>query len=254
MNKQQATETFYCYNCNKRVKDYHRFCYHCGSTLNKTETSLYNNQNFQSAFVFFCIYLLICLVVHVTNLFSIYSRLFWIEILIAVVTLIYAYKNYNSIGPLLKFKSFNIIILTGCIAVAAVAAVIVNVVVFKFNISFFGTDSGYYNRYSIYAMPAVVMIYSIAVNPAIFEELAFRGVMYNYLKNFLDERMVIMVTAFMFAIVHLNLISLIWLIPFGIFVGILRKKFNTIWYGVIFHFVFNLITVLFDLHRNGYFK
>ena len=103
-------------------------------------------------------------------------------------------------------------------------------------------------------MPAVVMVYSIAANPALFEELAFRGVMYNLLSDFLKERLVIIVTAFMFAVIHLNLLSLLWLIPFGIFVGVLRKLYNTIWYGVIFHFVFNLITVLFDLYRNGYFN
>jgi membrane protease YdiL (CAAX protease family) len=70
----------------------------------------------------------------------------------------------------------------------------------------------------------------------------------------MDGQLVVIITAFMFGIVHLNFISLFWLVPFGILVGAMRKRFGTIWYGVIFHFTFNLIAVLFDLYRNGNFK
>jgi membrane protease YdiL (CAAX protease family) len=95
------------------------------------------------------------------------------------------------------------------------------------------------------------MIYSIALLPAVFEEIAFRGVMYNYCNNFLDEQLAVVITAFLFAIMHLSLISLIWLIPFGIFIGMLRHKYNTIWYGIIFHFTFNLTACIIDLYRQG---
>lgn len=256
MNVQQSTKILYCKRCNKEVKAHQKFCYNCGSYLgtNSLQTNFYNNVSLKSAFTFFCIYLFVCIVVHFTDVFNAYSRLFWVEILIAVITLVYVQKNFHAIKPLLKFRNFNFIILIVSIAIAVVASVIVNLVVTKLNISFFGTNSGYYNRYSIYTMPVLIMVYSIAVNPAIFEELAFRGVIYNYLNNFLDARLVVIITAFMFAIVHLNLISLLWLIPFGILVGVMRKRYGTIWYGVIFHFVFNFIAVLFDLHRNGYFK
>jgi membrane protease YdiL (CAAX protease family) len=168
--------------------------------------------------------------------------------------LLYAAVNFRSIKPLLRFRNFTFARLTGCILLAAIASVAINIIVSKLNISFFATDAGYYNRYSIYSMPALVMIYSIAIYPAIFEELAFRGVIYNYLKKILDERLVVIVTGFMFAIVHLSLISLFWLVPFGIFAGAMRKRFGTILYGIIFHFIFNLIAVLFDLYKNGYFN
>jgi membrane protease YdiL (CAAX protease family) len=95
------------------------------------------------------------------------------------------------------------------------------------------------------------MFYSIAFIPAIFEELAFRGVLYNYLNTFLDERLVVMVTGFAFAAIHLNFFALLWLVPFGIFIGSLRRKYNTLWYGVIFHFVFNITACVFDLYRDG---
>lgn len=251
----EITEVYYCGECSYQVKGHHRFCYHCGAYLGSdtTQVNLFNNSNLQSAFSFFIIYLFVCLTVQFSNWFDNYDHLFWAEIFLAVFTLIYVFKNFKTIKPLLIFRNFNVVRLTGCISLAAIASLIVNIIVTKFNFSFFGTDTSYYTRYSIYSMPAVVMIYSIALNPAIFEELAFRGVLYNYLNTFLNDRLVVIVTGFAFAILHLSFISLFWLVPFGILVGAMRKRFGTIWYGVIFHFTFNLVAVLFDLYRHGYF-
>jgi membrane protease YdiL (CAAX protease family) len=255
MNLYQTNETGCCEICDKEVKSYHRFCYNCGGYLGSDgmRQSLYKNRGLQSAFSFFFIYLFVCLFVHFTDFFDDYNRLFLAELFLAIITLLYTVANFRSIKPLLRFRNFTFVRLTGCVLLAAIASVIINIIVSKLNISFFGTDAGYYSRYSVYSMPALVMIYSIAINPAIFEELAFRGVIYNCLEKFLDERLVVIVTGFMFAIVHLSLISLFWLVPFGILVGAMRKRFGTIWYGIIFHFIFNLIAVLFDLHKNGYF-
>ncbi len=255
MHEIELSEKSYCEICNKEVQGFHRFCYNCGRYLgfDGARFSLYKNTSLQSSFSFFCIYLSACLLVRFTNLFDDYNRLFWVEIFLAIIIFIYAVINFRNIKPLLKFRNFNVIRLIGCVSFAAIASVVINITVSKLNISFFGTDAGYYSQYSIYSMPAFIMVYSIAVYPAIFEELAFRGVIYNYLTNFLDERLVVIVTAFMFAIVHLNFISLFWLVPFGILVGAMRKRFGTIWYGVVFHFTFNLIAVIFDLYKNGYF-
>lgn len=252
----QQTGTYYCKVCSKQAKGFRRFCYNCGNYLgsDSMNISLYKNGSLQAAFLFFCIYLSACLIVRFTSLFDDYSRLFWVEIFLAVNTLIFAAVTFRSIKPLLKFRNFTVMRLIGCISLAAIISVIINIAVSKLNISFFGTDESFYSRYSIYSAPALVMIYSIAIYPAIFEELAFRGVVYNYLNNFLDERLVVIVTAFMFAIVHLNFISLFWLVPFGILAGAMRKRFGTIWYGVAFHFTFNFVAVIFDLYKNGYFK
>ena len=249
-----TNEIYYCDVCNSKVKGYHRYCYNCGAYLGDetTKISLFNNANLQAAFSFFIVYLFVCLAVQFTNWFDNYAQLFWVEIFLAAFTLYHVFKNFKAIKPLLKWRNFNVIRLAGCISLAAIASFVINIIVIKLNFSFFRTDTSYYNRYSIYTMPAAVMIYSIALNPAIIEELAFRGVLYNYLNKFLDERLVVYVTAFVFAIMHLSFISLFWLVPFGIFVAVMRKRFGTIWYGVVFHFTFNLVAVLFDLYRHGH--
>lgn len=250
---QEAINLNQCPTCKNEVKSFHRFCYNCGSYLAPPQLRLHKHYKLQSAFLFFFIYLLVCFVVRFTSLFNNYNNLFWIEILLAAITLAYTAINFRSIKPVLLFRNFNLQRLAGCITLAIIASVIINFIISKLNISFFGTDESFYGHYRVYTMPALVMIYSIAVYPALFEELAFRGVIYNYLDNFMDEKLVVIITAFMFGIVHLNFISLFWLVPFGILTGAMRKRFGTIWYGVIFHFTFNLIAVLFDLYKNGIF-
>jgi membrane protease YdiL (CAAX protease family) len=249
-----SDDNYYCDACNHKVKGHHRFCHNCGEYLGSdgNQVSLFNSSSLQSAFGFFTGYLFVCLLVQCTSWFYSYDRLFWVEVFFALFTLYHVYKNFDAIRPLLKFHNFNIVRLAGCISLAVIASVIVNIIVSKLNFSFFGTDSSYYSRYSVYVMPAAVMIYSIALNPAIFEELAFRGVLYNYLNAFLNERLVVIVTGFAFAIMHLSFVSLFWLVPFGILVGAMRRRFGTIWYGVIFHFIFNLVAVLFDLYKNAH--
>ncbi|MGN6352986.1 MAG: lysostaphin resistance A-like protein [Parafilimonas sp.] len=243
-----------CKACNSSVKSHHRFCYNCGAYLgaDNTPVTIFNNRDLRSAFIFFIVYLFVCLLVQFTSWFNIYTRLFWVEIFLAGFTLFHVYKNYDAIKPLLRFNNFNIVRLAGCISFAAAASFVVNIIVTKMNYSFFRTDITYYHLYSAYSMPALIMIYSIALNPAIIEELAFRGVLYNYLSTFLNERLVIIVTGFAFGMMHLSFISLFWLVPFGILTGVMRRRFGTLWYGVVFHFVFNLIAVLFDLYRHGH--
>ncbi len=153
--------------------------------------------------------------------------------------------------PVLRFNNFKWwrALLLATIAVLFSSAV--SYTVREVNVTFFHVDISYFEGYKVYYLPTLVMIYSIAFMPAVFEEIAFRGIMFNNCSAFLDERLVVAVTAFLFAIMHLSLISLVWLIPFGFFLGHLRHKYNTIWYGILFHFVFNVTACVIDLYREG---
>jgi membrane protease YdiL (CAAX protease family) len=252
----ENTEPIYsCEECDSRVKGHQRFCQNCGAYLGSDadQISIFNNAGLQTAFFFFLIYLFVCLTVKYTTWFSSYDRLFWIEILLAVITIFFAWKNIKTLKPVLRFNNFSFIILGGVIVCAIIFSSVVNIFITEINITVFGTDINMYQAYRIYQFPILVMFYSVALMPALFEELAFRGILYNYLNTFLDERLVVMVTSFAFAAIHLNFFSLIWLVPFAILIGTLRRKYNTIWYGVTFHFVFNITACLFDLYRQGEF-
>ena len=186
----------------------------------------------RAAFFFYALYLAICLLVKYTSWFDNYDRLFWIEVTIALITVWFAWRNKETIQPVVKFNHFKWSILLGIIALSALFSWLVNISMSELNVSLFNRDISIYSGYKIYMAPVVVMVYSVALVPALFEELAFRGVLYNYLASILDERLVVMVSGFIFAAMHLSPISLVWLIPFGILLGFLRMKYNTIWYGV----------------------
>ncbi|CAN5272730.1 hypothetical protein BH11BAC6_BH11BAC6_07520 [soil metagenome] len=246
-------DIYYCSECDTKVKRFHRFCHHCGVWMgaDSEQVSIFNNSQLRSAFFFYTIYLFVCLTVKFTGWFSSYDLLFYMEIFLAIVTLIFVRKNWKTIKPLLRFNNFSVPVLAGVIVVSFIFSFLVNISINQINISVFRVSTNLFDPYKIYQAPVLIMIYSIAFMPGIFEELAFRGVLYNYFNTFLDERMVVMVTGFVFAAIHLNFFSLVWLVPFGILVGSLRRKYNTLWYGIIFHFVFNLTACLIDLYRDG---
>ncbi|MDB5191231.1 MAG: family intrarane metalloprotease [Segetibacter sp.] len=242
-----------CDECEVNVLDHQRFCPNCGAHLSAEPVTIniFNHSSLRQLFFFYFSYLFVCLLVKYTTWFDSYDEMFWIEIVLAVITLRFAWLNRTELRPVLKFNNFRWYLLIGVIGLAVGASSVISYSVQEVNVTFFNSEVSYYKAYRLYYFPALLMIYSIALMPAIFEEITFRGVMYNLTASFLDERLAVIVTAFLFAIMHLSLISLIWLLPFGIFIGHLRRKYNTIWYGVVFHFMFNFTAVFIDLYRQG---
>ncbi|MEX6690118.1 type II CAAX endopeptidase family protein [Danxiaibacter flavus] len=246
-------EIYHCDECKANVKGYQRFCHNCGAYLgnNAEEVSIFNNKNLRFAFLFYLINLCVCIFAKSSGWFFSYDHLFWLEIVLAIIAILFARLNRKTVLPALRFNNFNFFVLLAVIASAALFAFVVNICVHQLNISLFRNDVSYYSAYRAYNYPVLLMIYSIALMPALFEELAFRGVLYGYLGVFLDDRLVVILTGFAFATIHLNFISLVWLIPFGVVLGALRRRYDTIWYGVIFHFIFNLTACLMDLYKHG---
>jgi membrane protease YdiL (CAAX protease family) len=85
----------------------------------------------------------------------------------------------------------------------------------------------------------LITILVVALQPAIFEELAFRGVLQEGLNKITDKKQAIFISAFLFTILHMSFISFFWLLPFALCLGYVRMKEETIWYGVLIHFCFN---------------
>jgi hypothetical protein len=84
----------------------------------------------------------------------------------------------------------------------------------------------------------------IAVQPAVFEELAFRGSIQSSMQGVLRRREAVVVTALMFAILHLQFLALPHLIVMGLMLGWLRQASGSLYPGMVLHFVHNLIVLL----------
>jgi membrane protease YdiL (CAAX protease family) len=128
---------------------------------------------------------------------------------------------------------------------ALLGAVIVTLVASLIEVSIY--EDVYYNPYLFHdtSNPFIWSVIMICVQPAIFEEVAFRGFLFNNLEKITAEKSAIYITGFLFGIIHLSFISLLWLVPIGLVFAMMRLKYNTLWYGIVGHFSYNLfITVI----------
>lgn len=93
-----------------------------------------------------------------------------------------------------------------------------------------------------YGLPFPVLL--VCVMPAIFEELAFRGVMLSALEPVLGGREAMLVTALMFAILHLSVPSMPHLFLMGAALAWLRQRSGSLLPGMIAHFGHNFLVLL----------
>lgn len=102
--------------------------------------------------------------------------------------------------------------------------------------------------YSYLDNPLLWTILFVAIFAPIFEELAFRGFLYHLLQKVTSENLTIVATSALFALVHFSFLSIIWIFPFGLFLGYLRKRYRTLWLPMIVHFIHNFIAVMLDYY------
>lgn len=87
------------------------------------------------------------------------------------------------------------------------------------------------------------VVLSICVQPAISEELAFRGVIRGGLRGVLTDRAAIIVSALMFMILHLSILSLPHLLIMGRVLAILRVRTGSRYPGMVLHFSHDALCV-----------
>ena len=238
-----------CMNCGAKLTVEARFCSSCGlaQTISKTYESNWQRMLIGLAF-FFGLLIIICLIGNFSNNTEI-GFLLLVDIMFMVITITGVGLSWNNIKPFLRWKSFNVLKVIGYSVLSIILAVIVNVIVNWLNKSMFGIETYYYEAFSHLKYAKLIVILMIAVQPAILEELAFRGVIQGGLSRIIEPQQTIYLTAFLFAIVHMSLLSLFWLIPFAILLSYLRNKENTLWYGIIMHFFFNATACFLEFFR-----
>jgi membrane protease YdiL (CAAX protease family) len=124
---------------------------------------------------------------------------------------------------------------TFAVASAAVAALkhLVHIPQVNYTDAYFDADYGW-----------LVPILTICVQPAVIEELAFRGVIFAALRRVLDPSETVLVSALMFMILHLAVPSFPHLFLIGLILGWLRNRTGSLYPGMLLHFTHNLLCVL----------
>ncbi|MDC0249633.1 CPBP family intramembrane metalloprotease [Flavobacteriales bacterium] len=87
----------------------------------------------------------------------------------------------------------------------------------------------------------------IAVVPAIGEELLFRGYLQQKIGNWLsNQKIAILITAFIFSIIHFHFQGIIPRFVLGVLLGYLFYWSNSLWLPILAHFVNNAQAVIFS--------
>jgi len=237
-----------CIQCGDLITINNRFCNYCGAAqyIAPREAFSYKLMLMKQAGFYYAIDLLVCILAF----FDTFHGLSWLicaDAIMAFTAVAFFAYDWQRNKEILKWKSFSFIKLLGFCTIAVTAQVLVHYSVNWLNLTVYSKDVSYYSFYASYDYGKILLIMFTAVFPALFEELGYRGYLLQTLSKITDDQQAVYISAFLFAIIHLSLLSLFWLIPFALFLGFIRVREKTIWYGVFFHFCFNLTACLFEL-------
>ena len=235
-----------CNLCNTLFKENINFCSKCGNSLSKS-----NNDKASSINLIIAFYITMLLFSFTSSYIYTISYSFTneiiTEIIFAFLVLGFSLFGYKKILKLYRIPDLGWKVWLFAIVFPIISSVFVNFFVDFLN-SLFSLEEteNYYTQYVFLEYPLFWSILFIAILPPIFEELAFRGFLFNQLKKVISNKQTIVATAFIFALIHFSVISFIWIFPFGLVLGYLRSKYNTLWLGMLVHFIHNLIIVFID--------
>ena len=90
----------------------------------------------------------------------------------------------------------------------------------------------------------LVGVLLLAGIPAIAEELVFRGIIFNGLREKYSARTAIILSAIMFTLMHMSIYKTAYQLVLGLMLGAIIYLTGSIFYSMIFHFVNNFLIVL----------
>ncbi len=144
----------------------------------------------------------------------------------------------------------------------ALVAVLLAIIVFLGGLNI----TGLYNHLFAHIFPAgplnqletnnfgifLIQVILLGICPAVFEELVFRGIIYNGLRQKFSAGVAIVLSAVFFMLIHLSIYKSFYQIILGLVLGLLVYYTGSIVYGMIFHFTNNFIILLLNyISPNG---
>jgi len=164
----------------------------------------------------------------------------------AIIDLVFAFYQ-KEVFSLFRFKRINIKVLIGTVLLCVLSGFLVDGMVDWLNTSLFGFDFLIMDEFNEFSYPIITAILLYSVFPAFFEELAFRGFVFNNLLAMRGKWPAIMGSTFLFSLVHFSFYSMLWIFPFGLFLAFLRLRYKTLLYSMVAHFTHNLTVLLIEI-------
>jgi membrane protease YdiL (CAAX protease family) len=237
-----------CPECQQENRSKAVFCSNCGKKLLADDTPSFE-KHVNKVNVFFFVMLGFIALLDFTEFQKDLRTILITDAIFVSIIVTFLVIHFNSVKGLFNLARLNPLIIVAVFVSAICMAFAVHSFATYLNRSLFDRTQGlYYEYYKESPYPLLFCIVSIGVVPAIFEEIAFRGILFTELLNVTNKNAVILITSILFTLLHFSVISAIWLFPFALALGYLRARYNTILYGVLAHFTYNTSIVLIQLH------
>ena len=238
-----------CQQCDSQIALTSSFCSVCGKSQNTSDLEYLDQRKQHLKYIgfFLAVELLMCILA-CTVYSSLTSILFFDGVFALSAVLFFILLGSDGI-KLLKWPRFSILKLLGVTVFAVAFSYGVNQIIPWINTNIFNTaETSYSLQYIEHPYGNYIMIFSIAIMPAIFEELAYRGYLMEKFLKIMGKKETIYLSAFLFFLMHFSIASIFWMIPFAIILAEIRIRENTLWYGIIAHFCFNFTTCILDIY------
>lgn len=195
-------------------------------------------------FIYYFATLLLLTVYKFTGVFNdSFEDFLVINVVDILLVLVFCVAFYRSLVPLYSFRNVSVLNVLKVVGGSILGAIVVHFLATGLN-AIMGEDEFYsFSMFETTRHPELFAVLFICVQPAIFEEVAFRGFLFNNISDVTSRQGAVYVTSFMFGVIHLAFLGLVWLVPIGLAFALLRLKFNTLWYGMIGHFTYNFVII-----------
>ncbi|WP_106795073.1 type II CAAX prenyl endopeptidase Rce1 family protein [Aquimarina sp. Aq78] len=236
-----------CKACNTILENEVNFCPNCGIATVKAEI-VKKSEHLNLVIAFYVVMLAFLIVTVFIYRDGTLVEEIVVESIFALIIVGFTFYDFKNIIELYRFPKINVLLFLGIILAPFITAFLVYYGIEIVNVLLFDESQNYYLEYVGYPNALFWAILFVAVLPPIFEELAFRGFLFNQLNKITSAKATIILTAFIFALIHLSVLSLLWIFPFGLLLGYLRYRYKTLWLGMIIHFIHNLIVLSLDYY------
>jgi len=237
-----------CSRCNYVNPKQATFCGNCGNKIGTKSDSFDYNKHVKKVSFFFFILLGYVATIKFAISRTSYVQQLWIDGLFAILILLFYLVDMKTLNNILKLKALKKPVLIKILIFAPLAAVLVSYLADFLSQSIFDSRQiVYYKAFLDSPAPIVLSIISVGLVPALFEEIAFRGIVFNELAKITGIKSSVVISSILFTILHFSLISALWIFPIGLIFGYLRAKHRTLWYGIIGHFIYNSSIVILEL-------
>ena len=247
-------DKIYCSRCLKPIGKDAKYCPHCGTYQNfayeqkALEQATAQWEIIKSTIVFYLVYLATIL------------PLFWLdekhvaagEIVIgfvdALLILVYWQISRTSILPLFGFNRETVKYLLAGIGVL-IPLMVINFTYHKWLVDFFeAQEIKLIEPFITAGYGFGTIVFAGCVMPAVWEEIAFRGLIQTSLGKKFRKREAIFITSALFAIIHITTFSWPYLFLLGVILGFLRMKTQSLWPVIAVHFLHNLVVFYFEYY------